>query len=302
MTPIKNARLYPLRIGRFGHVSGGIFNAAGQAVAWPLLGSSRANMHRPSRRPSETDQSQSKAIYCGVWFSHFGHFITETLPNLCMLVQSNQIDRGDRILFHSLGDAPARPLPNYVLAALDQIGLHPDQFDWVTQPIVIDTLSLPRPAFTKRFVYDPHLKNAIDTKFKPPQSHTGKKIFLSRAALSNGAGRGQNQTEIEALFGDHGFEPLSPENHTFEEQRQILSGASALAGLNGSGLHWALYCPHMTKVISLGWKLRLQDGICSLRGQSHINLPGAGLSRFKSRNQRDLSIGYLESALSKHLP
>ena len=301
MQIIQNARLIPIETGRFGHVSGGLYNEAGQAIAWPLLGSSRANIHKPGTCRISPDQEQPRAIYCGVWFSHFGHFITETLPNLCALTQNHRLDANDLLLFHCLNGKPELPLPSYVLDTLNNIGIDPEQLRWVTQPTSVVELTLSTPAFQKRFKYDNLLKGAIDRAFPSPAKMEEKRVFLSRANLSNGSARGDNQHAIEQVFQDHGFETFSPENYSFEEQRQFLASATMLAGLNGSGLHWSLYCPHMTQVMSLGWKLKLQDGICHLRGQKHVNLPGAGLSRFKGRNQRDLSIDYLERSLAAHL-
>lgn len=78
---------------------------------------------------------------------------------------------------------------------------------------------------------------------------TGRRIFVSRKGFSQR--RLTNEAEISALLARHGFETVSPEEHSFEEQVRLFHSASVIVGSCSSGLTSALFCRPGTRVVGL---------------------------------------------------
>ena len=67
--------------------------------------------------------------------------------------------------------------------------------------------------------------------------------------------------------------------------RARICGAEAIAGENGSALHWALHSRHLRQVHALGWALDLQKGIAMVRGQSYQALRAPMTGWLQGRKQ-----------------
>nr|WP_314075915.1 glycosyltransferase 61 family protein [uncultured Roseococcus sp.] len=87
----------------------------------------------------------------------------------------------------------------------------------------------------------------LSTEARP--AATGRRIFISRKGFSQR--RLINEAEIAALLARRGFETVSPEEHSFEEQVRLFHSASVIVGSCSSGLTSALFCRPGTRVVGL---------------------------------------------------
>lgn len=112
------------------------------------------------------------------------------------------------------------------------------------KPTIVETLICPTQQYHIGRYVSPEIekiweeisKNAfIDTPLN------GRKIFMSRPSTT---GRGcQNQSEVENIFRDAGFEIILPEQYSIPEQISITASATILAGFAGSATLNAIYSP-----------------------------------------------------------
>lgn len=299
-----NIRIRPFDHNSFGWVDGGLYHDDGRRLrGWHVLGSSRSMQLVPKRRISAMTEAYdvSDAIYGGVWFSHFGHFITETLPNLATICNELGPDDPRPIYFQSLSaHEDFNALPSYITYFLGLLGLDGQRFHLVNTPVAIENLYLPRPAFVKKYQYAPFVAEVLDKQLSLSKTTPDLDIYFSRGKLVNNVQRaGLEEAELETMFKRHGFTVVYPENMTIAEQLDLASRARVIAGLNGSALHWSLYARSVEKVMLLGWNLGLQRQICRLREQDYIHAGGAGMSRFLGRKKRRLPADYVERSLFK---
>lgn len=298
---IENAQVFPLIAGRFGHVVGGVRTQIGHALTqWPLLGSSRAFNHKPSRRPDgDPTQLLGPAVFGGVWYNFFGHFLTETLPALVAIQRVREL-QDLPIVFVSIEQEPI-DLTGTSDFWLKHLGIDPRRLVMITQPSVVSELHIPAVPFQTKYRYAAHVAAGLDQAFDLSTKDADRRLYISRSRLAQSKGRNTGEAALELLFAAHGFDIWHPQENTIQEQLKTIQTASVLAGLNGSALHWSLFAPGCKAVMCLGWDLQLQRGICQLRGQQYICLPGKGLSKFKGRNDRILTPDYVEPHLRRML-
>ena len=286
VTILSNVSLSPFRRGPFGIQRYHATASAGPVDALgPVLISSRA--HRPLRlpgRPITTAEIPGQTLWGGVFYAHFGHFITEFLPKLLSLQSLAHRYPDANILTLAAPDAPPGPLPPHVLWFLSNLGIDPARLVLCSAASRIEQLLVAPTPFAGRFRYHPRLLPLIDASPWAQVPATGERLFLSRSQLSAKA-RVLNITEIEQTYADAGYRVIHPETLTLTDQIAQICGARAIVGENGSALHWALYSRHLRHVHALGWALNLQKGICALRGQEYQPLRDPLTGWMKGRNQ-----------------
>lgn len=273
---------------KFGYVATGLFAADGRALALPPLFTSTDSVFPVTRRPAAgapTLRLEGLHLWGGAAFDAFGHWLTETFPFLAALRPLMDRHPEAPILMVL---RPGNTLPVWGplhRAFADRLGLSLDRLRVVTEDALVERFILPEDPFGRANRYAPSTVQALDgLGFAPPEP-SGRALFLSRRQLSARNDRTPNIAEVEAAFAARGYEILHPETMTLEDQMYTLLGARHLAGENGSALHWSLYSPHVRSVLSLGWRLKLQEGICAARGQALRTVQHPVFGRFMGRRQ-----------------
>jgi hypothetical protein len=258
--------------------------------SWPLLISLDTTLAVHSRRglPADPDHEVAEAIYAGLFYAGFGHFITETLPNLLAVAEAKRQNPDIKLLFHtpaffrSQSQATIEgPLSRHVEFFLDLIGLDLAGSILVDRPMRVRRLLVPESPFQRKFRYKPWLCEGIDALLGPC-APTGQKVYLSRSRWPKP--RIYDEDRAEAVFREHGYDIVHPQDLGLAEQIALVRGASALAGPQGTALHWSLYSANCRNVVSLGWPSPLQKGICKIRGQVYLDPRG------RRRNLRDTRV------------
>ena len=241
-----NVVVRPLRRGRFGWVDGGVYLSDGSLIKdWPILGSSHTNqLVAKLRCPAiVSPKVVREGIYGGVWFQHFGHFLTETLPNLVMISSASKPGETRAIYFQTLHeDMQELPdLPPYVTPFLQRVGIDPGRLRLVTSPTCFDALTIPAAPFRKKYRYAECLPQLLDdTLHLPCGPRSNRRLYFTRRGIGSVGRNAKAEAELERVFSGHGFEIIAPETLSIDQQIDLIADAKIVAGQNGSALHWAL--------------------------------------------------------------
>jgi capsular polysaccharide biosynthesis protein len=254
----------------FGYVAAGVFDAERRALPIAPLFTSTDSVFPVARPPVAAPSAtiSGTCLWGGVAFDAFGHWLTETFPYLARMQPLLAAHpEAEVLMIRRIGPAPLAWGALHRSFA-DRIGLDLSRIRVVMQDTRVERLILPPDPFGRANHYTPDTIASLDAAGFAPAAGNGRSLFLSRRRLSAGNDRTPNIAEVEAEFAAQGYDILYPEQLTLDEQLKQIVGARHIAGENGSALHWALYSPHIRSVISLGWKLKLQAGICAARGQT----------------------------------
>lgn len=257
---------------RFGFVAAGVFDSERSALSIAPLFTSTDSVFPVARPPVAAPPTTISGAYLwgGVAFGAFGHWLTETFPYLMsMRPLLAAHPEAEILMVLRAGAAPPVWGPLHRNFA-DRIGLDLARIRIVLKDTRVEQLILPPDPFGRANHYATETIASIDTAGFAPLAGNGRSLFLSRRKLSSRNDRTPNIAEIEDEFAAQGYCILYPEQLTLEEQLEQILGARHIAGENGSALHWSLYSPHIRSVISLGWKLKLQAGICAARSQTFV--------------------------------
>lgn len=271
----ENATLLPCQRGR-GRLSRvitrfGLMDGNGRRIrSWPLLVSLDTSYAlNLARVRGDISSRLPNAIYGGLFFDWFGHFITETLPNLIAVADCKRAYPDVPIIFHlpdfwkENPEERPREYP-FHQPFLDMLGLQRTDFRFVRAPISIDNLHMPRSPFLKKFRYAPWLLEKLDDLAGEPAGGP-RNLYLSRAKMNKP--RLVDEPRVEDQFRESGYEIVHPEDMSISDQLALFSGAERIAGAQGTAVHWSLYAPRCKSVISMGWQSPVQKGICKSRKQ-----------------------------------
>lgn len=226
------------------------------------------------------------ANFCGVWFSHFGHFILETLYRIPINYKKNK-----RIIFQNYDtDSNFKTKLIYQKKILNFFNI--SQHDVVLcldSPIIVLKLNIVQ----EEVIFPEEISNIAVEKFlllrkigeskisNLSQSKENVKIFLSRKKLDIFHKRidDENLIKIENLFEKNGYKIIHPELLEFEAQFNYILNAKNIAGFRGSAMHLALFAHKNTEVIELGdladivGRNPIQEEICKKMNLRYTYIP-----------------------------
>lgn len=104
----------------------------------------------------------------------------------------------------------------------------------------------------------PKLYDYFIEKYNIVPSTPSKKLYISRNKYKTEEKRIDNEEILEKLFEENGFQIVYPEEiKTFQEQIELFSSCSILAGLTGTGLTNLLFMPKNQIVIEIVTRLEI---------------------------------------------
>lgn len=274
-TPVKH-----LRVEGRPTVSGAIYDSVGRLVV-----DSERKSHRwrvainPETLQSPLPMSVLKGnyVYAGLAIPPFGHVLIEFLSRLWWIESLGDLSRRHLLLHPYRGtkgaplDLPLalKPLVNWfrrdsptsylrtawVSAVIDLLGLRPNNVSII--PVrgariarltvgspVISVNGAAHRAFPR--IYD-RLADRVCADMRPD----GRRIYLSRAKLGSSKRRAGNETELEALLVQHGFQIVYPEMLPLAEQIKMMRHADVVAGCGGSAMHMLCFARPGTRALVL---------------------------------------------------
>lgn len=241
-----------------------------------------------------------EAIYAGTYFPAFGHFFTETVPNLAAVADFAQQTPNVPILMHlnpemSGGVLKAPELTGWADWFHQRTGVPFDRLKFITEPLVIKQMFIPPSPFRRKFRYASDTLLPLLDKFFSAPAGTDEKVYFSRARWPRP--RVIEEKQIEERLSSMGYVIIHPQELSLDEQLSVIRGAKSLVGPQGTALHWSLFSEQIEQVVSLGWPSPLQKGICIARGQQYQEFKGKRPKGSELR-VRSVSVDRLEQFLN----
>jgi capsular polysaccharide biosynthesis protein len=202
--------------------------------------------------------------------THFGHLMTETLAKVWGWQAARELDPDVRPVMTHQGGKEA--LPTWKRDVLEAAGINVDAIEFVAEGehLVVDRLVAAMPQMSNPRYASPALADVWAQMARrlglEANAQGERRIFVRRP---DGAQRGcANAGEVERIFVDHGFEPVSPETMPWPEQARLFAQAREIAGFAGSGLFNAMFNPtaRVIAVASASYVARNEALIASVAG------------------------------------
>jgi capsular polysaccharide biosynthesis protein len=236
------------RRGKF-HL-GAVYDSAGRLAA----GSRRAPDRYRAGDPGllgealagrAVERRLARALYLGHAFTHFGHFLLETIPALCW---AREVDADVPLLFHPFDERGENVFTQrrHGVECLKLLGIPPDRIVMTVGDLAVDELLMPPrpydiqrgPRYDFRDVYRA-LRDAAQGAAAGPAA---TRIYLSRRRLKRRLrSRLANEAAIERRMAWRGFTVLHPERMSFADQIRAVASADIVAGVDGSALHLSAF-------------------------------------------------------------
>lgn len=219
---------------------------------------------------------------------HFGHLLTESLTRAWSWSRALALDP-DACALVALSDRWPE-VPDYELALYEACGIPRDRVRVVDGPVRVERLVAGTPAFGNPHYVHPlavdtwqqvgdRLASGVRDRARP------RRIFLSRRTAKRAC---LNGAELEAVFVDHGFEVLFPEDHSLGEQVRLFRSAEVIAGYAGTGMFQIAFVAEPRHVIEVTSELygggnefliaaarrhRLDVVVCRAEGEDPLSAP-----------------------------
>ncbi|MCQ8242166.1 glycosyltransferase 61 family protein [Rhizosaccharibacter radicis] len=225
-------------------LGGGAFDAAGIVPESLHPRSDGRNAVKPGQvRPAVAAANHiPRAVFGGVAFDHFGHFLLEGTTRLWALP-----DHAD-LPWIFLSDGAPR-LKGYQSGFLQLLGLGADQIIVVNDAASVGELVVPAPSFT----YHHHVTHAYRDSFRrarlPERDTPFRRVFLSRSQTTIALTVGER--ELEEVLRRDGWEIVIPERLPPAEQALLFRDNNLVMGLQGSAMHLGLFAPPGRRVCHL---------------------------------------------------
>lgn len=239
-----------------------------------------------------------KGVYLGRFFSHFGHFLIETLPNFGW---ARDYDDRSGIChpWPATLDSALFTVP-HVRFSINALGIDPRRIVLAKEDCLIRDLIVPpcnevihgRVNARAVEVYAILREHAL--RFRTPRAD---KVYFSRRLFTGQSRQTANEAETEEIFKSLGFVVIHPEELPFGKQVSIAAGAKLVAGIDGSALHLCCFMYGGGNCVVLNSRKRMPaieavnsavgvstewiEGLCSIRevdGESKIVIDNSNLA------------------------
>lgn len=236
------------RRGKF-HL-GAVYDSAGRLAAGSQRAPDRYRAGDPEAlgealagRPVE--RRLPRALYLGHAFTHFGHFLLETISALCWV---REVDADLPLLFHPFDESGENVFTQrrHGVECLKLLGIPPDRVVMAASDLAVDELLMPPrpydiqrgPRYDFRSVYRALRDGAEGAAAGPAAT----RVYLSRSRLKRRLrSRLANEAAIERRMAWRGFAVLHPERMSFADQIRAVASADVVAGVDGSALHLSAF-------------------------------------------------------------
>ena len=198
-------------------------------------------------------------IYVGQLYHVFGHAITDNLSKVWFLftpIGKELLKNGAKIVYTIIEN---REEPAYFNELFNLIGIAKENRIQIKEPTQFTTIYIPDSSlFTQEKggfqykCYTNEFKQTIDivkenALSKPINLEPLTKIYLTRTRLRQFK-RDFNETEVESFFKSKGYDVISPEKFSIQQQIFLLNSAKTVAVTEGSISLLTMFCQPRTSV------------------------------------------------------
>ena len=194
--------------------------------------------------PDRLKRLKGAYFYVGPFHPHYGHYLLSTLSRFWPLAHDKL--NGRKILYDSAGPADEKFKHSHVSVTMNALGVSPEDFSHVSEPMWVDDVIVPEPAFCEQLeVYDEYgvLARTITTRVQAnfDDIPKNKLVYLSKTQLNGGVWRIKNEIELEDVLKNMGVSIVYPETIDFEKQIAVFNRGNHIMSTMGSLAHTAVF-------------------------------------------------------------
>lgn len=184
---------------------------------------------------------------------HFGHTMTEVLSRMWSWPAALDVDPDVRVLVTAARKRPA--VQEWEYAFYEACGIPRDRIVTIDRPHRVERLISGSPMFSNPQFVHPAIVETWDrvgdtlAAQAEPVAHRPERIFIGRRIQKRAC---TNADEVEAIFREHGFAVVYPEDYPLGEQVAMFRAATVVGGYAGSGMFHIAFVPHPVHVIQVG--------------------------------------------------
>jgi hypothetical protein len=260
---INNATAIPVvPISDDGTLQFGIYAADGSLCVPALHWRGTANPTQVGEMPPGIDVSTlpvlPPSIYGGLFFHHFGHFMTESIGRLWG-VNTADLATLPIYVFEPWYNIDFTDQQHFAAEALRLLGVDSRRIIRIERPSLISKLLVPEQKYGWHFFMNPpqdfvsFLRKAQDriehdTKDAGPLP---RKVYVSRALLPPSTGKVAGEQEFEQFLEGQGYHVLHPEQQPLSVQVQAYANAEQLIFCEGSAAHACILLPKLRAKVAI---------------------------------------------------
>ena len=190
----------------------------------------------------EAMKTSGEAVYCGLLFHHFGHFLLETTNRLWWPLMQ---DFAGWFVFQNT--RPGKDIPEFATRFFRLIGIA-DRVRVVETALSFDRVIVPHRALVTQSSIHPHVRvpflkagQAAERHTRPSRAfgYAAAGLYLSRTHFLKRRSFGERR--LERAFLDEGYQIVHMEEHPLEQQILAIRNNIAIAGIAGSAFHNILF-------------------------------------------------------------
>lgn len=196
-----------------------------------------------------------EVVYLGMFYSCWGHAITDNLKHLWFLASSEVDARIKRLKFVYTTTHIGPDLPRNFLRLLELLGFGPDRIARIDRPTRFRRVYVPDPCYGPvkpgtPYRYTREYERLISSAIAAVGAEDGsvdRSVYFTRTGWK--LDRAEGEERIEKVFRDLGYEVVRPENLTFDEMVRLLSRVRNFAATDGSCAHNAAFLPEGSRAV-----------------------------------------------------
>lgn len=184
---------------------------------------------------------------------HFGHTMTEVLSRMWSWPAALEVDPDVRVLMTA---ARLRPdIAEWEFDFYEACGIPRDRIVKVDHAVRVERLLSGTPMFSNPQYVHPRIVETWDqvgdtlAARAEQREDRPRRIFIARRIKKRSC---TNADEVEAIFAEHGFEIVYPEDYPLGEQVAMFRAADVVGGYAGSGMFHIAFVAHPQRVIQVG--------------------------------------------------
>lgn len=189
--------------------------------------------------PSELETVDETVFFAGMFVSHYGHFLTDSLSRLW---PADSLREGRRFYYQGLGGEVAED-HSFARTILEAGGLDLSKRIHVSRPTMFRRMIVPCPSMQHdKRVHFEHARFPLSAAriLADGGNRETAPVYLSRSGLSQQQRGASNEAELETALERRGVSILHPQRLTVRDQVALFNGRRTIIGCSGSALHTAL--------------------------------------------------------------
>ena len=203
---------------------------------------------RPSGHPALGEMPGTYFHLDSEFRGHFGHALTEQIARLWAWPEAKRRHPDLKALM--LTNRKRTTVAGWEHRLYQAAGVAPDDLVLADRPVRVERLLAGTPMFTQpEYIHaditEVYRRIGDDLAAEAPDKAYPERIFCSRR---NDKRSCHNTPDVEAFFGERGFEIVYPEDHPLPEQVQMFRKATELAGFGGSAMFTMAFVPEPKRV------------------------------------------------------